>query len=781
VASPEIDIYFRVDITFKALLSSTEDQTKTISFIDRPYPESSEQYIAALEDLSGLGIGVGQSGMPVQSVGSVILSDLPHSLGYERRVSDLLARYTVANQPIVIYASQVGIGEAPSFEQVWSGTGVNASKSGGAEESISIQCKGVSIPVRRMLRAIQESECDEFTQNSIGKVPALPLGSYEIVDLLENGWPCVAYPLASILDGAGFAQSWSNWASRAITSYGPHAARVGLGKAWGRCIDGKYREIVRSDASTPVYASNSAGSNYPSPQGGSEICVKLLVGSPRYIITGGHFWFRGQNNGGITPSGNLVFKLYIGADSTGSTRPDSTHVAIAVVDKATYLTEVRGASDFYVEFTFDQAFVFGGETPGVPGYDDLHLSCTVENFATSLTDFVPGGVTLTGTFLKRDTNGEWVSVIGSYRPLAAVYPVNWVPFVSGPNNDGLYFSCVDFTQKTPATGQKLADLNSLEILMGGVGLADDSYGTITGSANSIIQRPEHILESLSYKWTGEAWESDTSFDWAIYSTAYSLAFSAYPRLVGGVVSQDYTTEDIMGLVCSEHRYNLIQDPLGVITAWPCGYSPEVSAVIDSEESIVTGWNILEPETTINNCKMYFQQNPLTAVNFAGTLIDGFSGYGKSLQFSEDVPLSHSLGAQSRALFGNRDLGSEAFNLIGDSTTAENVGSLILRQHDLPHWIVGLTIPFWKYRALRLMDIIEITSPSLPAFFGTSEAGHLPIYDGDPVEAMYGEYPKRAQRYRCQIIQKNLEYQAGTIPRWDLTVRIISPYHPNEVT
>lgn len=777
MASPNINIWFRVDITLKHL----QDQTsKVITVTSRPLRgENPHETFPILDSINGLGLAAGQSGMPTSSTGSVVLVDTFESFGAERRFFDLLERYTPIEQTVQVYATQTALDDNAAysdFVSVWKGKCKSVSKS----DNLTLDVEAQIFETRYVTTKIGST----FTRNgTIANVPNQSIGK-NVPLIMGSSVQVPAYPLNDSTYDA--FDCWHYYGVNLGTSF--EIGSSGVQKYYAKCHDGVYRRVYsNSTARVAGFGSNiSTGSNYPTPQGLTERGIDVKIsGSEYYIIVGGYWWFKGQNSGGITPTGHIVFNLYI-ANEAG-TSIDTEPIAKAVIDKADYLTEVRGASDFAINFYFDKMVVFG------EGMLPPRISMVLDNYDTSVTDFVDGGVNAVGEeYFTKLSNNEWAPSATGAKPYCQLRTVS---FTDGTGaTDGGAAAIIPSDGIRPIGFQSLmydvgntdyAELSDLDLIVETNGILDNGGGSITGSASSVIKYPNHILKLMGYTWNGSAWVDSGNYDFSQFASLYSSTFAAgqtYSRYISGATEGEQTLEDLLSSVMDQSASKLVQLTNGKLTIWPWGISQAVSRVFTDENSSVISWKRLDSGSIVNQVKISYAKSLINAAaNDLGAGGNSFN-FGALLDWTvTSYPLINMLVEDSQAIYGKKPPSETELNLVNDSTSAETYGYSLLRQFDHPHTLAQISVDFWKNRDLELMQIIELVNPKMPGYLGTSSKARLPTYDGNDVQVSRGDYWKRATRYRCQIISREISWGRSSLPSLVFGLRVITPYHLNDPT
>lgn len=773
MASPDINIWFRVDITLKHL----QDQTsKVITVTSRPLRgENPHETFPILDSINGLGLAAGQSGMPTSSTGSITLIDTFESFGAERRFFDLLERYTPIEQTVQVYAAQTALDDNAAysdFVSVWKGKTKSVSKS----DNLTLEVEAQIFETRYVNKKITNDITGvTVPEKSLGK--ALPLVFGSAIEL-------PAYPVSNYDD--------NNYLSSYLyaINLGSQFQASTINKYYVKDTDGRYTQVYSKSLSGSGYSNGvTSGSNYPIPLGLVEKGSNFGLNSAtdNFIVSGGRWWFKGQN-ASLTPPGNLFFNVYLGSGPTfgsGSADPyDTNSIAKAQIAKSDYYTEVSGASDFWVEFYFDKPFVFS--------YDQalkLLVGLSMDQYATSTTDFVDGGVdaVITGAgYYRLSDSNQWRYQGGSlYFPRVELFGLNLASgLVETVDSNGIVGTGFLVGQRN-ISGLSPPDISDIDFIVEVDGLTDDVSGNITGTPSSIIKYPNHILKLMGYTWNGSAWADSGNYDFSQFSSLYSSTFAAgqtYSRYISGATEGEQTLEDFLSSVMDQSASKLVQLTNGKLTIWPWGVSQAVSRVFTDENSKVISWKRLDSGSIINQVKISYAKSLINAAaNDLGAGGNSFN-FGALLDWTvTSYPLINMLVEDSQAIYGKKPPSETELNLVNDSTSAETYGYSLLRQFDHPHTLAQISVDFWKNRDLELMQIIELVNPKMPGHLGTSSKARLPTYDGNDVQVSQGDYFKRATRYRCQIISREISWGRSSLPSLVFGLRVITPYHLNDPT
>ena len=754
MTSPEINIFFAAEITFK---HRTDFTTKTLTFTNKPTEDvSATDWYPLLLSVSGLGLAVGQSGAAVASSGSVTLDDSWGGFGKNRRVSDLLARYTPIDQTVTVKACYTQLSDqypTGDWVTIWAGicSDVQASS-----ESLSIGIESLRIKPKYASKLVTAAAFPSAPSSSLGKSIPLIFGNCTV--------PAISISTDATEGEFVFATNWgAQFETGAIQNW------------YCKDDDGEYLEVSDQNSTTPIDGgSPPTGSTYPTPSGLSECMVGWLTASQKKIIVGGEWYFRGQG-GGASYSGSLIFRLY-----TSTIQQVDAYVLHreTAVPKSDYAADITGGSNFDVKFKWDTPFVYNVEKHGF-----IYLSCQLTNYTGSTTDFVHAGTdgSQTGYFL-RATTGQF-QASSDYKPRHGLYCLELTEsHVTTPDEDGFGYSAFAVEQDTsgyPAGGSPV--ISDLEFAVNTGGLIDKDG--LIGSVGVEVTTTYKAIKMLATKYNGSAWVNDTDvWDFTGLATITGLGFGFYPRIIKGYTQGSETVQELIEQICSEMQCKVVQRVNGKLDLYAIGDDPTVSKVYTDENSTLQGWRFLDTSSVVNRIKLYYDQDLLNLQLESSLNSDSIGNFAQTLDWGLDTSVyTNFLTAASQELFGAREIQELQLNWVGDSTTAENIATLTFMQYDMPHWIVQLEVPFWDNRTVELMDAVELLSPRMPAYFGTSARADLPTVEGEEVDLIQGHYWKQAKRYTCQVIGRDVTFDENEFPSILLTLRVIKPYHPNDPT
>lgn len=768
--SKPIQEWWRADITFKSYSDGT---TKTIKFISREAVSETETYFPLLISASGLGALVGQDGMPTASSASISIADHWYSFGAERKVSDLLERYTPLEQAVTVYSCRTRISDTSphsDFSAVWSGVVKSMTRSAGSDATLDFSVETGGIDQRYLVKTIDESMAESgysAPENSLGKTIPLIFGTGVNVPAY-----CVSNNPLSARYAYGVQMS-STFPMGGATAF------------YARDDEGVYQRIYDA-GSDYIGAAGGAGSYYPTSYGRTQMLVPaywLQTSGTRFIITGLRWWMKGQSPRTPTPAGKLEFSLFT---TTEDNLPNIENPSRTVeVEKSDYWTQLSGASDFWVYARFEKPIIpheLGGFY--VPAFGDvvyIWLGMTMSAYVDALNDFTSGGQSIStaaaNAYYTRDysnaaTSGRILGVT-DYLPHVELVVARLVDSVdSGDDTSGYRYRYVSISQSNVET-----DLSDLDIVVTATGMQDDSSGTITGTPSAVITRPDHALDLIQRRWSGSAWADSGVYDFSEFSSVYSSVFASgamYNRGVFGVTTG--TLEDTIRSLTRDMCSFLVPLNNGKFALYPWGHTPSVVKTFTDEEIEIIGWEIADASSVINDVTIAWGNSYLNPNDQWGATGDYTNKLGVTKYNAGSSAVIAGAASRSQSLFGARVLEEQSSIFIGDVTSASSFCEFMIRTHDMPHWLVSFRVPHYYGASLEAFDCIGLISAELPCFFGANLNGPYPTYAGEAVDLWRGKTPVRAKQYFGQIQGKTIDAQEGAQSTMTITMRVISPYH-----
>jgi hypothetical protein len=337
---------------------------------------------------------------------------------------------------------------------------------------------------------------------------------------------------------------------------------------------------------------------------------------------------------------------------------------------------------------------------------------------------------------------------------------------SAANSQGLGYASFEVTCSTTAASESDSvddtDLLNLDYVVEIDGLKDDSGGTITSSANSIITAPHYIAKLITQRFSGGAWANPyvTTSEHSGTHTALTSTTSPFYRKAQGRSTGRATVRDLLSAIMretyctltqfpSDYTETTIPTPLGI---YAYGTTEASQATFTDDDMQVISHNVQGRDSVINRVQMSYAPL-LTNADFTE-----FISQGGDRNYSALLDMGHNDGGKGQAVsadsedvWGERLLADNRFNFIKDARSARGVTMCLLTDCEQPKEFIVFTTPYWKASALHLMHLITLQTAHLPAYFGTSIEARLPYYDGGEVDLLSGRSWRRFKTYKGRIV------------------------------
>ena len=722
-------------------------------------------YYPIIKTVGEVGVSVGDF-LPESLSSSIILNNSHGSFGLERRLSDLFERYTIINQEIKLEIAIGADGESASETRALEFVGVvqNVQIS---DSEMRISIAGQGIPDRIMNCIIDSNEA-LFVGNDINTLgQSIPL-----------------------IFGEGIETKPIHMQIVDEYSYFAYQSTLGI-QFVGGLIDEFYHrtgsETTDSDSYRQVYSAASVttklfdkitGTLSSSPPTSLEEAHRTRDIAPgvgeSYIVTHTEVVFL-QGTAGAT--GNISLEIWAKAPSGYPLKL----VAQSIRDKSDY---TWGAGNVTVHFVFERPI------PLTSPYGYVaYITQTILTGGTIYPSYITGGGAGSGvSYTKYDTSGSLVSQ-------------NWTKHVYNQNNfASAFYGLVFVNNYFPTAGQETAngtsaqtflvecppmtggwstlelpDLSTLDFVIKCDGLKDDSSGTITGTPNAVLKSPQHIAEVLCYDWNGSAWVAGKFLDTHHSATHSVLSSGLNTRVIGGYTQGLNTRTQILAEIArsSASKITMNQNATQPLGFWAWGTRTEETIWLDEEDFSLLSHEILGTETVINTVEMYYAQQ---VKPIAPLLRNGYPIFANGTgQFRSYAGRIYSTGTAypSYLAFGERRNAALNYDYIQDSITANNIANFLVKYYEFPHQYAEIDIPYNKFKALKIMDVIGISSTKLPTFFGTTPSATMPTYAGDATNITEGYQFRRAKIYRAMIESRRVIFDQDDQPRLRLRLRLIT--------
>lgn len=432
----------------------------------------------------------------------------------------------------------------------------------------------------------------------------------------------------------------------------------------------------------------------------------------------------------------------------------------------------------------EQYEFFGRASSGTLSFDVDNVTATP--LGTSVYPYTSTVDSATCWFLAKDAGSQgervWFSN-SSPQPYFALYGVavtdTTTPSTSELDQHGLGHSYVTLSQKSAPSNFTAPDLGDLNLVFSVFGLTDDSGGTITGASNTLLTKVHHCVELLTLEHSGSGvFASSSDWDFLTFSSTHTFASSGnLVRNLQGRTEGRATFESFLADICSQHQSKIVMTSAGKFALYMWGEKQSSKDVLTDDDINLQAVDMLGTSTVINSVEFYYDKGIVNAEIVNAVSQGGaYRDYRRSLFWDGDTNAeSGELVGINDQIYGLRELAKDTFDLVTDDGAAETVAKYYLGVFRAPHVYATLQVPLEKAATYELMDVVEILSPELMTYFGTSANALLPHYDSDPVDLLRGHHWKRGKRYRAQIEGKEISYQKGEFPLVTLRVRLLTNF------
>ena len=788
------------------------------------------RYKPLIKSISGIGLSVGQNGMPVKSTGTLVLDNSKDSFENGRKLGDLFERYTPIGKNLILFIEEGAENNGGfSYDTATRWDAKVSSISDMSNGTITLSLESISFENKKLSTVIPPYCYITITgtggnltrlltvDRNIGRplpllfgdqveVPCVPIftpdDAFNIYGLPTEFSPYTAGNYFSVYAyAAAFGQNSAVYQS---TGFGALTDVYNF-QIYCKDDEGVYRSIDNGSSTYSATIENTTGANYITAAGMTERAFKLSEavtgGTENGVLTGGAWRFKGQNSGGITPTGEIYISLYELSDFTTQARP-SKLVATATIKKSDYLSNVRGASDFWAYFAWDKPIVMksDGNNPPFAGYA---ISMRLSQYDTATTDFVDGGASaVTGkTYWTRTSNGEWSVTAtqnntGVYKLYTAVFKNEKLSATETTDyyNDYIVHG-IKVSQETSLTPSTRPSLGDLDFIIKTTGMIDDADGTITGSAGSVIKRIDHVVKLITSEFNGTKYVVSSNWDFTDFSADYSSIYSTggLSRYIEGATEGEITLESLLAQIMQETGSKILQRSEGIysinpFTVWVWGANHSVVDITTMFKAVFTdeiisnvSFRRLDSSSIVNRVKINYKKSYLN-YNITSAIQDGnASYYTNTLDAGTMTGGAYTaLAGLSKQIYGEKFLDNLNFNFIGDSETARIMAEYFLRNFDHPQSVAKFNVPYWAIKNLELMDLVEVISAELPAYYGATYNASAPVYNGANVDLQNAEHQIRAVRYSGYVISKAFDYSEDGTFQVVLEVLLIKPFHQNNI-
>jgi len=753
--------YFLVYAALTLVLKTDSSSSTTIYFGSRPVLKNSAIH-PILKKVDGLGTYL-DTYLPQPTTSTIVLDNSPGSLAYQRRIVDLFERYTPIEQTVIIYAIQKEIDDydlsVSSADQVWKAKVVGWEMRGGDAPELALTIAADIVPRRVMTRIIDSETFTTAPTSSIGKYLPICIGDSVEVRAIPVSSAATTAPLYAY-----------------ATTLGEDFVNDGINSIYIKdSATNEYIEVESAAATgTPVYSNLPTYSTTFSATTEEIGCV-VDTSANNYLVRGGYIDMHGDGTFSGTVNGDFNIKIYE-SDTPASDRGygswGRTPKAIAKIGKLAYTSQIQTTAQYSMEFSFN--------VPVIMRSDKSYLVTFYDPEGTAGVDILKIRADNTGGIYKYNAAFGWIAdgTGYPYDPRLELYGVKFTdqPVPGTLPYEGLGYAAVELSQKTAASGQTNPGLAEFDIILNISGLKDDSSGTLTGAANTSLNNARYAIAALETRFDGANWIAG-DFDFTKFSSTHSATIDGatgdLSRLLNGKTEGRATTDQILSQLCknSASRVTLYNGSSKQLALWAWGTTASTAREIDDEDATILSVVGRGADTVINLVSIIHDARlkEATAVDIASQ--GQLTGYSQNYQWTPDRNTETTLISQESAdIYGDRYQVDDIFNWL--NTDGEILAKYYACRYAQPDVFVSLEVPYFKYKALEMLDIVEIIHPDLPSYFGSSAVAKNPSYAGSEVDIATGTYLKRATRYRAQIEGKEINLNPGSIPTLRLSVRLL---------
>lgn len=677
--------------------------------------------------------------MPRATNSSIVISNKPESLGFQRKFSDLLEYYSINEQDITIEFFYVnGLNSNGSFVgdleilTTWKLKGDSVSVDF-ERETVTINLKSGVLTDKVITKQITASEFTDAPTSSVGKYLPIALGAS--VPVLGTKINSTDYALTTTIGTTYPINS-------VIQYYAQHP-------------QGEYR-LVTGTASTSTNLVTSGLSTLNATRTlGAGIAFPLRVHSD-YLLHRMTVQFTGTSTASATGVITLQVvesKIPINASQLGTFRSDAdfTVLGSASIDKANHTASIAGTGDFSPTFDFDAPVLI---TP----------SSREKTVNTSFTYFY--------VIIKDSNPAKPVSIKMYNNPSSGSFGYE-MSFANDVWSDVTLYNQAIHT----ATGITFTLTDSSTADDNGLGYSKIALGTLSTCSLERLNMGA-IVDGLELSGTTAGYlhqilqffYSSSEFDSSdIFSTfANVLVGATYERTISGATVGRTTRLQLTRELLRNAGARLIsltssgETKVGLYY-WGSALSSQ--GTIDDRSCFTTKYGSGSRSSIVNNVTVSYAKNILETTDRA--LLE----QGASAGYSQILANQRLSGSDSITLYGSNDLTNANFPFIREDTSMSNVVNYYLRKYEHPYKFVEFYVPFipsFGYPDANELpvdalcsEVIELVTAKMPAFYGTSVRPLLaPSEDIEEVTETSGFDFIRAKRYRLQIQSKSIRFQDG---------------------
>lgn len=730
--------FYRVDLTV-ATYSGGSTSTKTYSFVNKTLSDSTSltTYWPILQSVGELSFQAGEI-MPVQSFGSVTIDNRRGSFGGNRKFSDVLQRYSPIEQEVVFYVAQV----SNLSDTVSSWTQLGKAKvsswevsAAGEDPSLTFEItplriddKIVTLEVARTVSGMENAP-----ESSLGRPVPLALGTNKNI-----------LPIRISADGATTGKY-------AISTCMYQHLKVDLDDANVYCKGPEDKWHHAFGSANFITSYSTAG--YHSLESSSTAAVAYWIGTASNyqgpLVTGVEFKARA---GGGASSNCLLNVILLRFDPTTHAVIEEEKVGTVALNQYDATNDDLGNTEFSIKVSFDRPRMLSGgssfnyfaiglsATGWQLGDMEIHLAQTVG----SIDKFTKSQ---DGAGTSADASTEWAYSTSTtpwkMKLLTASFAFD--DHVDAYTQSGLTYASLTVSQEAPDSGQSAPSFDTISFLVAGMDGLQDYNSPFT-----VFNEPHNLVEKLAYTWNGSAWVDSSTWDTTtLDSTHYQPLYDTAStniraRRVSGYIDTRSTFSQLIAEIArgTASRIGILSG--GKSFLYPWGAAASSAADVPACDIIGLSWQQRDISTIVNRAVISFSRDPLYAPRDSDISGTDTAGYAITTDYSAvNYAQVASITAESRAVYGNRELAEGKFNLysvggslyLSDESAGNDVlGEYYLARYAKPLVYASFVVPWHRYSSLKMFDVINFQHPDFPAYYGTDPEPPMPVVDtGSTVE------------------------------------------------
>lgn len=318
--------------------------------------------------------------------------------------------------------------------------------------------------------------------------------------------------------------------------------------------------------------------------------------------------------------------------------------------------------------------------------------------------------------------------------------------------------------------------------------------------------PHLVTQRLSYAWSGERWSNTGAIDTSTLQTShYDKLFapnqSHRARYVSGLIEAKSTYSQVISEVARGSACKigvLVNQKLFV---YPWGITADPAFNIPQADIIPLSWEVRDISTIVNRTQISFDK-----AYAIGLTQDTKDGYKFSIDYSSDAYLPvKKITEESRTLYGVQNIIENTFNVFGYSDQPLSIGlpgyitggfsnsqpndgtnviysvdflaDYLMSRSALPATYCSFVVPYHRYSAIKMFDVINFAHSEFPAFYGTDPNARPGVVDtGSTVSSVpnanLGEEFTRANTYRGFVEAVSYVMAVEHAPAIRLTVLVL---------